>query len=454
MTELRNLRKLHAGARTRIAILEEENKLLKTRVMILEGMVRTYEATQADLKLQVEELRTMVFGRKKRVTNDDEDPLPPPEKTPRPSDSYRRPVPTDAEVTDTEHHPLLSCIHCQGTCTKTKILTYYVEDIPLPVQKTITKHLVEKGYCPICAKWCTAVPLPTHTVMLGLTAQKYLCYLIIVCRLSYAQTQQLLKDTFSFAVSQGEIAKILARQAVLYRPEYEQLKVRIRGEPCVGLDETGWQLHDQGEHTYAWVMTGMKSTESVYLLGESRGGDNVDTLLGKKHQGYVVTDDFGGYHKLGKHQLCWAHLIRKFRDLSRSKELPEPAHISCVSQYTQVAELFADIARNRDQSERDAYTQRLRDLAVILPSDGLKLQRIKKTLQKNIPLYLTCLADPSIPLTNNQSERSLRHLVLKRKISFGSLKKQTAETTAILLSILLSRRARDPENYVREWVGV
>ncbi|MBI5401108.1 MAG: transposase [Candidatus Yonathbacteria bacterium] len=29
--------------------------------------------------------------------------------------------------------------------------------------------------------------------------------------------------------------------------------------------------------------------------------------------------------------------------------------------------------------------------------------------------YLTCLSDSRIPLTNNQAERSLRHLVLKRK---------------------------------------
>jgi hypothetical protein len=276
----------------------------------------------------------------------------------------------------------------------------------------------------------------------------------MVSRLSYTQVQQLLKDTFSFAVSQGEIAKILARHACSVRPEYEQLKVRIRGEPCVGLDETGWQVHDQGEHTYAWVLTGMESTESVYLLGESRGGGNVDTLLGEEYQGYVVTDDFGGYKKLGKHQLCWAHLIRKFRDLSRSKECTEEEHLSYTAQYTQVAALFADIEKERDVSQRDSYAQRLQKLSLILPSDGLKLQRIKRTLAQNVPLYLTCLQSTAIPLTNNHSERSLRHLVIKRTISFGSLCKRTAETTAILLSVLLSRRARDPENYFREWVGV
>jgi hypothetical protein len=450
MTELRNLRKLHRVQKVRIQNLETEVRVLKQENQEL----RTQNATLTDLKLQIEELRTMVFGRKKKETYSDDDILPPPEKIPRSSDSYRRPIPMDAEVTDIQDHPLLSCTHCQGTLTRKKEVTFYEEDIPLPVQKTVEKHIVEKGYCITCAKWSTAMPLPCQRVILGNNVQKYICYLSLICRLSYAQVQQLLKDTFSLNLSQGEIAKILARQALIHRPEYEQLKVRIRGEPCVGLDETGWQIHQAGEHTYAWVMTGMESRESVYLLGENRGGGNVDTLLGNEYQGYVVTDDFAVYKHLSLHQLCWAHLIRKFRDLARSKEILEPAHTSCVEQYTVVAELFADLAKDRDVSQRDSYAQRLRDLAVILPADGLKLQRIKRTLQKNVPLYLTCCADASIPLTNNQSERSLRHLVIKRAISFGSLCKRTAETTAVLLSVLLSRRARNPEGYLREWVGV
>lgn len=456
LQELRNLRKLHGAQKIRIQNLEVEVRSLKRENAELRAENAVCKSAIQDCKHQIEELRTMVFGRKKKQEppDEDSDPLPPKEKVARTSDSYRRPLPTDAEVTETLHHPLLSCTHCHGELGRMETVTYYVEDIPIPIQKTVEKHCVEKGYCTTCKKWCTGVPLPYHRVILGNTVQKYICYLSLVSRLSYTQVQQLLRDTFSLSISQGEIAKILERQALLLRPLYEQLKVRIRGEPCVGLDETGWQVHDQGEHTFAWVMTGMTNRESVYLLGESRGGGNVITLLGADYHGYVVTDDFGGYRKLSSHQLCWAHLLRKFRDLARSKECTEVEHASYVSQYTQVAILFADIQRERDAEKRDSYAQRLTVCAGILSTDGLKMCRIKKTLQKNILLYLTCLADSSIPLTNNQSERSLRHLVIKRTISFGSLCKKTAETTAILLSVLLSQRARNPMGWFGEWVGV
>ena len=57
-------------------------------------------------------------------------------------------------------------------------------------------------------------------------------------------------------------------------------------------------------------------------------------------------------------------------------------------------------------------------------------------------------------MTNNQAERSLRHLVLKRKISFGSLTKRTAENLAVLLSVLMSLRQRYPSNFFGEYLKV
>lgn len=75
-------------------------------------------------------------------------------------------------------------------------------------------------------------------------------------------------------------------------------------------------------------------------------------------------------------------------------------------------------------------------------------------LRGNIQKYLTCLEDPRIPLTNNQAERSLRHLVLKRKISFGSLTKKTADNLAVLSSVILSLRQRYQSNFFREYLRV
>src|SRR3990167_93906 len=389
-----------------------------------------------DFKLQIEELQTMVFGKKKKKEVDDDDLTPPKEKIPRSSDSYKRPIPKESEVTEVKFHPLNQC-SCGEEVTQKKTVLFFEEDIPIPAKKIVRKHVVGKAYCLSCKKWQTSIPLPTSKVILGLNIQKYTCYLSIMCRLSFTQIQ-----------------KILNREAIKLRPFYEQLKVKIRGEPVIHLDETSWKLFVDGSATYSWVMSGGESKENVFLIGESRGKGNMDHLVGENFNGFVVSDDYGAYRKLNKHQLCWAHLLRKFRDLAKSGELDEKTRLHCKAEYQKLCLIYDDLKNDRRIKRYDDFSLRLKELSKIKQLDPKKLIRMKTTLAKNIPKYLTCLSDSRIPLTNNQAERSLRHLVLKRRISFGSLTKRTADNLAILLSILMSLKQRFQSNFFLEYLKV
>lgn len=453
LIRLRNLEYLHEQQRFKIWHLRDENRELKKEITALKLMASEQQKTINDLKLQVEELRVMVFGRKKKKDIDDDDIVPPKEKTTRTSDSYKRPEPTDAEVTEIKPHPLYQC-RCGTVMTKKHAVVFYEEDIPIPATKIVRKHVVEKAYCQNCRNWQTAIPLPNHKVVIGRNAQKYICYLNVMCRLSFSQTQNVLKDTYDLNVSQGEIAKILEREGNRLRPFYEQLKTKIRGEPGVHLDETGWKLLMGGDTSYSWVMSGTESKESVFLVGESRGKGNADNLLGDGFRGFVVSDDYGAYKTLKNHQLCWAHLIRKFRDLATSGEMPSIQRSHCKEEYAKLCGIYDELTQNRGGQRYDEFAQKLANLSAIKPNDPKKLIHIKTTLRRNAPNYLTCLSDPRIPLTNNQAERSLRHLVLKRKISFGSLTKGTAENLAILLSILLSLKQRYQSSFFGEYLRV
>lgn len=455
LIRLRNLERLHSEQKIHIKHLEEQIVLLKQENSLLKSANGELEQSLQNVKLQVEELRTMVFGKKKKAkeVDDDNTPSSPKEKIQRPIDSYRRAVPKDEEVTDFKYHTLSSC-SCGGELTEKKTIAYYEEDIHVPAKKIVCKHTVEKGYCAHCKKWNVATPLPSHKVILGPHIQKYTCYLSVMCRLSFAQIQELLKDTYQIHISQGEIAKILNREAVKLRPLYEQLKVSIQGEAGSHLDETGWKLLMFGENAYAWVMSGVESKESAFLVGESRGGGNVEKLVGSDYDGFVVTDDYGAYKKLTNHQLCFAHLIRKWRDLAESKELADEQSSHCKTEYQKLCVLYDDLKHDRRIERHTELTEKFIELSIIAPLDPKKLATYKTTLRKNIPQYLTCLSDPRIPLTNNQAERSLRHLVLKRKVSFGSLTKRTADNLAVLLSVIMSMKQRYQGNFFGEYLGV
>lgn len=447
LIRLRNLERLHLVQGERLNMALEQNKTLTLRMSVLENENYALKQSMTDLKLQLEELRVMVFGKKKQKGEKDDDLSPP--KIERTFDSYKRPVPKEKEVTEKKNHPIDTCLHCNSPLSKKTTKVFFEEDIPIPTERIVRKHVVEKGYCGQCG-WQSAIPLPPAEVILGPNIQKYICYLSVCCRLSYQQTQNILKDSYNIGISQGEIGKILERQATFFRPEYEQLKEEIRGEPVIHLDETGWKILCGRDRGFAWVMSGGESKKSVFLLGESRGKGNVETLRGGEYLGVTVTDDYNAYKNLPNHQLCWAHLLRKFKDLANSDELKERQRKYCKEQYQTLGLIYVDL-KERKPSD---YTQRLTELALISPKDPQKLVRVKQTLKGNISKYLICLSNPNIPLTNNQAERSLRHLVLKRKVSFGSWTKRTAENLAILLSVIMSRKQVNPSNWFPAWVGV
>ena len=110
--------------------------------------------------------------------------------------------------------------------------------------------------------------------------------------------------------------------------------------------------------------------------------------------------------------------------------------------YQTFAAIYADIesARVSPFPDRayDTLLTRLTTFTTLNPYDPTKLSRIKKQVSERTENYLTCLRYRGVASDNNAAERSLRHLVLKRKISFGSFSEKTADTLATLLSVLMS----------------
>ena len=448
LTKLHNLENLHLAQRFKIWHLRDENRALRKEVKELKSVMSDQQQVIETLKLHVEELRTIVFGKKQKKTDEpDDDMTPPSARIPRSMETYHRPVPNNDEVRETKEYPINNCTVCKDKLEQKEVRIYYEEDIPLPARKIVRRHTVERGYCIRCKEWRNAIPTPSASVVLGTTVTRYVTYLSVICRLSYSQIKDFLSHTYNFKISQGEIAKLLGREGTRLGPELERLKERIRGEPSVHLDETSWPLFmGDGYQRYAWVMAGGESEEAVFELGKTRGKGNADMLL-HDSKAVVVSDDYGVYRNLNNpHQLCWAHPLRKLRDLSESGELDGNIRGHCTRAYTTFRDLYARVeqARVSDDSVTaipELKTELLR-FTTPRPLDPNKLRRIKESTRARIDCYFTCLVVPNVHADNNLAERSLRHLVLKRKISFGSLTERTADILATLVSVLLSYRTR------------
>jgi transposase len=450
MVEWRNLKKLHKADRQRIVILEYQLKEVRSENKELRSLVGEVLEQNQKLSIRVEELQIKVFGKKKNKDDNNDDTPPKKLLRLRSTDSYKRPIPKKEDITKTKYYKLSKC-SCGQKLQRKRIKEYYEEDIVLP-RKKVTHHKVEQGYCNCCRGWQSAKSLPSAKVILGSTIQNYTCYSNTVLRLTYSQIQEHLNEVFQLFISEGEITKILERKAISHKEDYTKLKAKIQGESVIHMDETTTKIRDGDGYTaYTWLMQGKESDEVLFDIGKTRGGGNATHLLGDS-LAVGVTDDYGVYKNIfSNHQLCWAHLHRKLRDLATSSVLDEKIHSHCREIYEKESEIYSEVRRlsNRDDlsdKQRTFWITKLSKELEILAEphklDPHKLQTYKQTLSRNIYKYLTCIRLPNVPCDNNQAERSLRHVVLKRKISFGHISKKGAETTSILMSIFMTIKNR------------
>ena len=197
-------------------------------------------------------------------------------------------------------------------------------------------------------------------------------------------------------------------------------------------------------------MTG-DNHDTVFKVGRYRGKGNAEELLGDSRAA-LVSDDYGAYTNLTKnHGLCWAHILRKLRDLRDSTVLKSKTKKHCIDTYQEFSNIYQSVSQIKQTNQSNSYLpkakHKLINFSQLNPKDPIKLIRIKKTISKKIDKYLTCLKIPNLPMDNNKAERALRHIVLKRKNPFGSQNLKSAETLEILLSVLLSLKWSDPDNF-------
>jgi transposase len=447
LTKLRNLEMLHEKAKKRIERLLKENNNLKDKNRKLEEILKSVLESNEKLSLRVEELATKVFGKKQTKK---EYAYKQALVSKRTIDSYHRPIPTREEVTKQERHSIKKC-PCGNDFSKKRLKEYYVEDIVLQTKEVI-HHTVEQWYCTRCRKWQSKEPLPSAKVVIGETAQTFVCYASTILRLSYKQIQTHIEDSYQLYLSDGEITKILHRRSLHHQEDYDLVLKKIQSQDVVHMDETGDRVRDgDGYKAHTWLIQAARNPEVVFAMGKNRGIGIARALLGKSHA-TGVTDDYGTYTNLFvNHQLCFAHLHRKLRDLATSKVLKEEISKHCQSVFEAESVIYTTvrtIANRDDLSDRQRILwctkirAQLTELAIPHKLDPKKLKMYKETLTKNIEQYLTCIRLPNVPADNNQAERSIRPVVLKRKISFGHITTKGADSMSILMSIFMTVKNR------------
>ena len=203
-------------------------------------------------------------------------------------------------------------------------------------------------------------------------------------------------------------------------------------------------------------MTAGPQAVRCFEFAHSRSHLVAQQILGAAWRGWLVTDFYAAYNLIpGRHQRCWVHLLRDLHTLKAEQ-----------ADHTEVLQWAADVCKLYDDAhtwlkahpaptlaERriefaDLFTQACRlGEQYALTYDHLCCTLAKRLLRYQDELFQVVLV-PGLPADNILAERSIRSLVIMRKISGGSRSAEGTKTRLTLASLLHTWAARNLNPFV------
>jgi hypothetical protein len=253
----------------------------------------------------------------------------------------------------------------------------------------------------------------------------------------------------------GEIVELAHDVRQQLQGQADQLLEQVRQQPVVHQDETGWRENGKNGYIWATVSAGPQAVR-YYEYSPSRSHQVALHLLGVRFRGILVSDFYAAYNLIpGLHQRCWTHLLRDLHALKEEHAARDDV-IQWAQQVRQVyddAQLWLDIHPTATSEERrrqyDVLYQRTWRLGGQYAFEGGHpcWALAKRLLRHQEELFLFVLV-PDLPADNNLAERSIRPVVIMRKISGGSRSDAGSKTRLTLASLLGTWQARHLNPFV------
>ena len=347
------------------------------------------------------------------------------------------------------------CPHCQGSdLTVLKETHQHLqEDILLEPRVVVTCFLHQQAHCAACDRDVHATgPGELPGSYIGPAAKATAIYLRYELNASERKISRFFTDFFGLKFVPAS-AFGFERQAVRRGlPLYADLLDKVRALPVAHADETSWR-HD-GRGYWAWCAGDQDLV--AFRLDPHRSTEAAQELLGERFGGVLVADAYASYN--GVHpkdrQSCLAHLKTKAKDLDQELALLQgPAADPEARQFCRqiqgwvhdACQAHQRLSRGRWQAKAARKQGRaLRGLLRQICARPLRYPRAEafrqRLLGKEQDLFFTCFRRPNVPPTNNLAERTLRPLVIMRRVIQGTRSDKGLENHSVLRSLCETAR--------------
>jgi len=253
----------------------------------------------------------------------------------------------------------------------------------------------------------------------------------------FKRLQELFRDVFKTKISEGGLHELIKRITIKSQPVYEQIKLRLLKSRQVGSDETGAKINGDKK----WFWTWQNEDLTFITLSDNRGTATIEGNFKEGFKNAVLGHDCWKSHfqtNAFSHQICTAHLLRELKYLS------ELYKNKWSSEFAQMLKVALDHKKNLKPTDY-YYPQQntifienwLKELLERpIDKNQKELVTFQNRMVKYKPYIFTFLHHYDVPPDNNGSERAIRNVKVKLKVSGQFKSEQGADSFAIIRSII------------------
>ena len=332
------------------------------------------------------------------------------------------------------------CTQCGNSLTDKLVIkkeSRQTLDVP-PVKPIYVEY---QSYSKVCDCGCeNSADFPKGVdapISYGRNTKTLISYLHTRHYLPFRRMKELLGDVFSLPISEGGIHCLLNHFAEKATPVYETIKKRIKTSAVIGSDETGAKVNGQKHWFWTW-----QTPNLTYIAHSSnRAGDTINKEFPKGFPNSTLVHD-GWKPQLNtsakNHQICLPHLQRRLKYLNEKypKNTWSKQFLKLLYDSLNLKKQMSDRKRAFD-NKRIEIIQRLKILLEKPPDKKDKeLYTFYKRMGRERQHLFTFLFMAEVPPDNNSSERAIRNVKVKQKISGQFKIEQAAKNFAKIRSVI------------------
>jgi transposase len=313
-----------------------------------------------------------------------------------------------------------------------------VIDIP-KIELSVTEHQIFRRTCTCGYETISKFPSEANApVSYGNNIESLIGYFHTRQYIPFRRMKEFFNDVFHVPISEGGIHYLLNKLAKKAEPAYDLIKQKLLSPSlrAIGADVTGVKV--EGAKHCAWVWQNDDST--FITITDNRAQRSITENFEKGFENAVLVHDCWRSHfntNALSHQICLAHLLRELNYLT--ERYNHKWSKVCKALFKSALYLKANMNQVDyyiNNPKRRYIEKRLdRLLNYSLPENHKELITFQKRMVKYRDYIFTFLHMSQVPPDNNSSERAIRNIKVKQKVSGQFKSPNGAFIFAVLRSV-------------------